>query len=292
MNYQSQQWLWDAYVEGYDSTSGTKSATLFGQGSLRYQVDSQLSVGASASVRQYDGTGMVAQAFVERSWKYGTSRVQLMAAPQDSENRAAQVLVDHSWALQVNNRLTTGISVSQETIAGRSYNTVGLLAYGGGNLVDNLTLDGNVRLNYTRNNGSGLGAFVNLSLNWMIDTHWTVIATAYDNRDDTAKLYVIDPPSQGLPELPVQHSRAFFLTLRYEDRAGTARLPLGGSPGSGAAPSSGTCSSTRTTTAAATGTRSAPRMSPCCSMAALPRARIRRAASSSRWCRPVCTRWS
>jgi len=34
--------------------------------------------------------------------------------------------------------------------------------------------------------------------------------------------------------VPVQRNRAFFLTLRYEDRAGTPVAPLGGRPGSAA----------------------------------------------------------
>jgi hypothetical protein len=183
-------------------------------------------------VRSYDGAAWSAQAFVERLGTYGTSRVQLLAAEQDSTNNASQILVDQSWILPAANRLTTGVSLGQETITGQRYNTVSLLASGGGNLTDTLTLDGNARINYTRNNGSGVGAYINVTLNWAIDTHWTVSATAYDNRDNTAQLYVIAPPSQDVPTLPVQQSRAYFLTLRYEDRAGTPRAPIGGAPGS------------------------------------------------------------
>ena len=56
----------------------------------------------------------------------------------------------------------------------------------------------------------------------------------YDNRrEDSPSLSAISQfPTPFL--VPVAKDRALFLILRYEDRAGTAVVPLGGAPGSGA----------------------------------------------------------
>ena len=239
INYQSQQILWDATVEALKSVSGLNPNTIYGSGSINYLVDQKLSIGASAAVRQYVGTSWGAQAFAEQIWEYGTSRVQFSAAAQNGDNNGEQLQFDHSWNLPVGARLTTGVAASREVIAGATFNTASLLAYGGGNITDSLTLDGNARINYTRNNGSGTGAYINANATWKIDPHWSVIATAYDNRDDTSRLFVITAPSQDIAPIPVQRSRAFFLTIRYEDRAGSVLAPLGGPPGAGAGSISG-----------------------------------------------------
>lgn len=234
VNYQSQQWLWDASLEALEPVSGSAPNAVYLSGSVNYLVDRQLSVGGSATVRQFAGTAWSGQAFVEKNSEYGSGRLQFSAAAQDSSNNGQQLQYDHTWALPLGTRLTTGIAGSRETIAGATFNTASLLVYGGGNITDNLTLDGNARINYTRNNGSATGAYINANATWRIDPHWSVIATAYDNRDDTARLFVITPPSQETVPVPTQRSRAFFLTIRFEDRAGTARAPIGGAPGAGA----------------------------------------------------------
>ncbi|MGZ5113370.1 MAG: hypothetical protein ACXWHC_14030 [Usitatibacter sp.] len=69
---------------------------------------------------------------------------------------------------------------------------------------------------------------------WRISPRWSILATYYDNRSETQNFLSIAPlvPLDTLPV--VAKDRAIFLTVRYEDRAGTPVAPLGGAPGSGA----------------------------------------------------------
>ena len=232
INYHSQKWLWDATVEGLSSVSGNSPDTGYVSGSLSYLVDRSLSVGVSGALRHSSNTSWSTQSFVEKISRYGTSRLQFSAAVQDRQNDAEQLQFDHSWIMAVGARLSTGAAISRQQTADGTFNTVSLLVYGGGNLTDQLTLDGNARVNYALG-GGGFATYINANATWTINSHWSVVATAYDNRDDTAKQFVITSPSQDFEPLPVQRSRAFFLTVRYENRAGRATSPLGGALGSG-----------------------------------------------------------
>jgi len=51
---------------------------------------------------------------------------------------------------------------------------------------------------------------------------------------------VVDSPIAVMNALPAQRSRAYFLTLRYEERAGSLTVPIGGRPGGAAGGISGT----------------------------------------------------
>jgi hypothetical protein len=88
-------------------------------------------------------------------------------------------------------------------------------------------------------NGSATGVYGNVNLNWRISPQWSVVGTYYDNRDDTASLFILNPLISPLNQVPTQRARAVLLTLRYEDRAGSPTVPLGGRSGSAAGTISG-----------------------------------------------------
>jgi len=69
---------------------------------------------------------------------------------------------------------------------------------------------------------------------WRISPRWSLNATYYDNRAAAPTFPTLAPivPIE-IPTL-VPRDRAIFLTVRYEDHAGTPTAPLGGAPGSGA----------------------------------------------------------
>ena len=75
---------------------------------------------------------------------------------------------------------------------------------------------------------------------WRLSPQWSVLGTYYDNTDDTAKLFVLDPLIPAANAVPTQRSRAVLLSIRYEERAGTSMAPIGGRPGSPAGAIAGT----------------------------------------------------
>ncbi len=233
INFQNLQWNWDGGVDVLNSVEERGTTSTFATGSVRYQFDRQIGAGVAGSMRHDTSTAWSGQAFVQRQSNSGTDQAQLSAAEQN-DDRIVQLLLDHSWPMQVDNRLSTSIGGSRETVAGRTFNTASFIVYGGGNFGNDLTIDGNLRFAYTRNNGSATGVFANLNAIWRLDTHWSLVGTAYDNRDATARLLTVESPIQSPTALPTPSDRALFLTLRYEERAGRPSVPLGGPPGSGA----------------------------------------------------------
>ena len=165
-------------------------------------------------------------------------------------NHAEQVTLDHTWHMPAGTRLSTSLALTRDTTSSYSdggrtlpastVRRVGIGVLGGGDITNNLSVDANLQYNLISRNGTGSGVYGNLNLNWRLSSQWSVVGTYYDNRDDTARLFVLDPLVPAIDALPAQRSRAVLLSLRYEDRAGSAVIPLGGRPGSPAGTVSGT----------------------------------------------------
>ena len=131
-------------------------------------------------------------------------------------------------------RLSTALTLGRETNAGVRTVQTSLAAFGGIDLTNNLSIEGNVRWNVDRETVRTVGTYANLGLVWRISPRWSLVASYYDNRSDTQAFTTIAPlvPVEAL--LPEPRDRAIFITVRYADHAGTPVMPLGGAPGSGA----------------------------------------------------------
>lgn len=235
INYQSQQWLWDLGIDKVSSVTGRGTDGLFSTGSIRYQVNRSLGLGGGASLRHSDNNGESAYAFVDKVSRFGTSRVQVDVVSEEHLRHGRQVTVDQSWPLSVGLRLSTSLSVGEERGIGEHITRSSFALFGGADLSNRLTFDGNVRWTASRDNGSRTNStFANLSLNWRLNTHWSLSSTFYQNRTEEQPFLAVSPliPVDNLA--PVFRDRAVFLVLRYEDSAGTPLAPLGGPPGSGA----------------------------------------------------------
>ncbi len=234
LNYQSQQWLWTAGVDSVNSVSGRGVDGIYGTGSIRYQVNRSLGIGGGATVRHADDSAQAALVFIDKQSRYGTTRAQLDVASATGAQRSQQITLDHAWPPEAGLRLSTSLSLARETIAEKRITRANLGVNGGFDLTNNLSLEGNLHWLASRDTGTSRGVSANLSLNWRISARWSMLMTYYDNRrEDTPILSVATLIPTPL-FTPVVRDRAVFLTLRYEDRAGTPIAPLGGAIGSGA----------------------------------------------------------
>lgn len=238
-SYQRQQWLIDGGIDRVVSVSGDGLNITYATGSARYQFSRDLGFGAGANVRRDDNTAYSAYAFVDRMTGLGLTRGQFDVA-QDSPQRDAQLTVDQSWNVVSGTRLSTAVSVGRATDDnGVSGNRVSFAVFGGGDLTSRLSIDGNAR--WTRSNiaGSDTNVYANVALSWQILRNLSLSVVYYENRTDTAQpLAVLSPIAQPIV-LQSFRDRGFFLTLRFDARAGRATAPLGGRPGEGAGRISG-----------------------------------------------------
>ncbi len=243
--YQSLRWQMDGGIDQVNSVSGLGINGTYLTLNGRYQATLGLGFGGNGA---WMHNGMqdswAASTFADYAWSMGLSRLSVNAAVNHStlDSHAEQIGIDHTWIMPAGTRLSTSLAAtrdaSQAAIPGITNDTslrrfsVGVL--GGGDLTDRLSLDVNLQYNILNGGGTATGVYGNVVLNWRYDTHWSVGATYYDNRDDSARLFQLDPLIPVINPVPVQRNRAFFLTVRYEDRAGTPVAPLGGRPGGAA----------------------------------------------------------
>ena len=238
-NYQSRQLLIDGGIDRLISVSGKGLNVTYGTGSVRYQYTHNLGVGTGANVRHDDDTAFSTYAFVDRITGWGLTRAQFDFA-QDSPQRDAQLTLDQGWSTPAGTRLSTAVSVGRATEDdGVSSNRISFAVFGGGDLTSRVSIDGNARWTKGSGTSSSTSTFANVALNWRLATHLTLAVVYYENRTDTSQpLTVVSPIAQPIIAQSFR-DRGFFLTLRFDARAGRATAPLGGRPGDGAGSVSG-----------------------------------------------------
>ncbi len=235
VNYQSQQWIWAAGVDSVSSITNRGANGLFGTGNLRYQVDRTLGVGGGATLRHSGDDAGAAYAFADLQSQFGATRVQVdIVATRGTQQHSSQVTVDQAWPTKVGLRLSTSLSLGSENAEGARVKRASVAAFGGIDLTNNLTIEGNIRWAADRPDTKGVGRYANLGLVWRISPRWSLNATYYDNRAAAPTFPTIAPIVPIETPTLVPRDRAIFLTVRYEDHAGTPTAPLGGAPGSGA----------------------------------------------------------
>ena len=234
INYQSQQWLWTGGLDSVSSVSGRGADGIYGTASVRYQVNRSLGVGGGGTVRHARDEAEAAYVFIDKQSRLGTTRLQIDVASASGAQLSKQITLDQAWPVETGLRLSSSLSLARETTSDKRVTRANLGINGGVDLSNNLSLEGNVHWLAARDSGITRGTYANVSLNWRINSRWSMSMSYYDNRRE-------DPPVLSVASLipaqliaPVVKDRAMFLILRYEDRAGTPVAPLGGAPGSGA----------------------------------------------------------
>ena len=234
VNYASQQWNWAAGLDSVGSVSGRGVGGNFATGNVRYQADRSLGVGGGGTLRHGDTDAGAIYAFIDKLSAYGTTRLQVDLVAAQGAQRGEQATVDHAWPTSVGLRLSTSLALARETNAGLRTTRASVAAFGGIDITNNLTLEGNVRWSIEREAARTTTRFANLGLVWRMSSRWSLVASYYDNRSESQPFATIAPVVPIETVLPVPRDRAIFITVRYEDHAGTPVAPLGGAPGSGA----------------------------------------------------------
>ena len=236
VSYSSQQWNWSAGLDGVAPVTDARGTRgWFGTGNVRYQVDTTTGVGGGGTSRTGQGPGaFAAYAFLDKQTFLGTTRAQLDVVSAAGEEHSRQVTLDQAWPTQVGLRLSTSLQAGEQRTTDTDVRRWSVAAFGGIDLTNTISIDGNIRYSRDRDVVRTTGLFANLGLIWRMTPRWSLLATYYDNRSDITPFATLEPvvPVQPLPVIP--RDRAIFVNVRYEDHAGTPVAPLGGMPGAGA----------------------------------------------------------
>jgi hypothetical protein len=233
----SPRWQADGGFDLVRSVSGNGASGFDVTGNARYQFTTRFGIGGNGMLVQASGhDAWTASTYADYVWAAGTSQLQGSVANDNglAASRAYQLALSHTWNTPVGSRLSTSITTIRDTTQGMPLRTLGLGLVGGGDLGNNLSLDANLQYNLLRGGGSASAVYGNVVLNWQFSTHWSLSATYYNNRDSTAKLFLLDSLIPTVNPIPVARNQAFYMTLRYADRAGAPQVPLGGRQGGAA----------------------------------------------------------
>ena len=236
LSYSSQQWNWSAGLDGVAPVTDARGTRgWFGTGNVRYQIDTTTGVGGGGTSRTGQGPGALATyAFVDKQTWLGTTRAQVDVVSASGQEHSRQVTLDQAWPTQVGLRLSTSLQAGEQETTDTHVRRWSVAAFGGMDITNTLSIDGNIRYSQDRDVARTTGLFANLGIIWRMTPKWSLLATYYDNRSDVTPFATLEPvvAVQPLPVIP--RDRAIFVNVRYEDHAGTPVAPLGGMPGAGA----------------------------------------------------------
>jgi hypothetical protein len=184
-----------------------------------------------AASRHYGESAWSVFSFAEANTRVGQSRVQLDIAHEGSNSRSSQLSFDQQYNTAAGLRLSTNMALSSSASHGIAARGLSLGLIGGIELLSNLSLDGSLRTQRELKGSANHSTNASVGLSWRLNQQWSLVGNFYENRGSFQNFVVIDPlVTIPLNVVPIAE-QSFNLVLRFEDRAGTASMPLGGRTG-------------------------------------------------------------
>ncbi len=227
------RWIWSGGLDHVQTVSGVSPSINYFTAEGRYQLTSRWGFGGAASARMTSGGASSSlQAFADQRTATGSRRL-LIEQARTQELRSEQITFDQSFANADSFQWSAKFGfMQQHDRFDRNGQEWSAAVYGTRDLGSHFRWDGMLR--YA--NGTGplgqSGVDANLGVHWNITPAWSLSATYFQNQGHRESVFNLDP-LLVLDEID-ENARSFFLTLRYEHRAGRAVGVIGGAAGSGA----------------------------------------------------------
>lgn len=230
--WRTRQWSTEGGVDWLRSVSDPARTGIFAIGGVRWRHSRDLDYGAGVSVRRFEGNAWSAYADGRWTTERGSSTLRLSLAEELDNTRSHGVALDHDWQLPTSWSLATGLSVRREDGPIQDLLRLGAAASLGMPLGSNTVLRGSASAEHTSSGESLLA--LNLGLNWRIGPRWSLEGSVNVARGQARPVVPIDPlATPAFAPSITSNSHAFFVVLRYENRAGSLSAPLGGRPRDG-----------------------------------------------------------
>ena len=205
----------------------------YGRGNVRYQYLMGLGVGGGGNVLHGATDAWSVFGFVDYANRWGLGRFQANYATDGQQNNT-QLTFDQSWNARTGTNLSTSLILGRENFGSSSASSVGVAVYGGLPLRSNLRLDANARWSKAFGDLPSENVLANIALNWGFAAGWVASLNYYEARNTgQVPLTVTSPIPTPTPIVQTFNDRSVFLSVRYEWKAGTQSVPLGGAAGSG-----------------------------------------------------------
>ena len=231
--YQFARWSWNAGIDRIESISGGSFEGTYATAYARYQASSTLGYGGTVSLRDGDDRAIGTQWFVDKSSDWGTTRLQWDSARVDGPGSDSwQASIDQAFPLRAGSRLSATLSHGELSYDNAPATRSSSLAlYGGHDLTDRLSIDGQLRWTHGDGPNALRGSNANIAVNWALSPRWSLTASLYQNQGTQRSPFELDPLGQDPLFMRLPRERSAFLVLRYERDAGRMRAVIGGAPG-------------------------------------------------------------
>ncbi|MGE0098907.1 MAG: hypothetical protein AB7S86_11225 [Hydrogenophaga sp.] len=232
-NWRTRQWSADGSIDWLDSVSGRNASGFFATGSGRWRLNRDHSVGAGATVRQFNGNAWSTYGDWRFQNGWGTSGLRLEFTQGDGETGSTRLTWDQDWPTQQSWSFATSLGVGvNDAQNGQPRESLWSAAM---SLSMPLSSRAGLRGNFNteRSNLGQSRHSLNLGADWRIDQRWSIEASYNRSTGRSRFNQSLDPLAPFLPVIVPASDRSFYAVLRYEMEAGTRNVPLGGRPSDG-----------------------------------------------------------
>ena len=221
-----------ASLEYSRSVSGLTQASGFASTNAHYRIDTHNTVGGEVALRTGNGQGESGMLSWTRLAGWGETQLRVEAARAQG-HRLARAGVDQQWLVRETGSLSSSLTVERDTHAGSAGTALGWALVGGQRYGNNVQVDASLRGSQgpVQQLQINAGMTVQLRPEWSLQGQYAV-SRGRDRQTPLLSSALTDATTPALP--PDQYVRRATLVLRYEERAGRATAPIGGTPGSGA----------------------------------------------------------
>lgn len=228
----TRQWTVQSGVEMLSSLSGITPSGYFANANARYQYSSTTSVGGAVSLRRYGVQAQAAQVYTQFANDLGSSRAQIDVASADSGERVMRLQFDHDWAFLQATRLTTAVSVDRESRMNGDSQGQGVAVNADWSIGQNLSINQSLQGRWSNDQTQ---YSMNTGIFWRVAPGWSLQTNVYAIQGSNNALNLAQSPLAAPTVQPLTtNDSGIFVMLRYEQSAGSARVPSGGAPGQAA----------------------------------------------------------
>jgi hypothetical protein len=233
--YQDQRWSADGGIDVTRSVSRQGEDIAFATTNVRYQYSRDLGFGGGGNFRHTGDNAGSLFTYVDHAQPWMTGHVQLDLS-RDRKIDDAQLIYNQTWSMPTGLRLGTMVGLGRTaTSEAGTVKRVTAGVFGGGDIANNLVLDGNV--NWTHGAGAvdATSLYANIALAWRFAPNWSLTTTYYASNANSWTPPLIQSPLDPPTVLSsLQRDRSVFLSLRHDFAAGSPWRPVSGAVGGGA----------------------------------------------------------
>ncbi len=227
--WQTRQWSAEAALDALRSVSDPSNTGYFLTSSGRWRYSRDVSVGAGAAVRSFNGRAW--SSYGELRWQNGWGSTGLRAdlTTELQQRSTRQLTLDHDWLVATGWSLATSLSAGRADLYGEQQNLVGAAASLSAPISSRITARGNFTAERTGASNNRTG--INAGVSWRLSPAWSLEGNYNLSRGRSQLGQSIDPLATPQSfNTSTTDSSSFFVALRWEESAGTRSAPLGGQP--------------------------------------------------------------